>query len=98
VGADGKQAGGGLLCPAHLMLRVKELQAHDVGVAMNELEGPVYGDYCKIEKLPAGAMFVKAESRSSSERAPRLVLVVSRDEEAAGLMYDRTVPFEADGR
>jgi hypothetical protein len=98
VGADGKQAGGGLLCPAHLMLRVKELQAHDVGVAMNELEGPVYGDYCKIEKLPAGATFVKAESRSSSERAPRLVLVVSRDEEAAGLMYDRTVPFEADGR
>ena len=41
---------------------------------------------------------MKAESGSSSDKAPRLVLVVSRDEEAAGLMYDRTVPFDVDGR
>ena len=98
VGADGKQEGGGRLCPPHLLMRVKELQARDVGVAIDELEGPVYGDYCKIEELPVGDTLVKAESSSSNGRAPRLVLVVSRDEEAAGLMYDRTVPFEVDGR
>ena len=95
VGTDGKQEGGGPLCPAHLLLRLRELQARDVGVAVAQLEGPVYGDYCTIDKLPAGATLVKAESGSASEKAPRLVLVVSRDEEAAGLMYDRTVPFEA---
>jgi hypothetical protein len=41
---------------------------------------------------------VKAESGSSSAKAPRLVLVVSRDEEAAGLLHDRTVPFEVSGK
>ena len=69
-----------------------------MGVAVGQLEGPVYGDYVKIEKLPAGATLVKAESGISSDKAPRLVLVVTRDEEAAGLMYDRSVPFEADGK
>ena len=86
VGADGKLVGGGSLCPAHLKLWLKGLQARDVGVAVSELEGPVYGDYCKVERLPAGATLVKAESGSASEKAPQLVLVVSRDEEAAGLI------------
>jgi hypothetical protein len=98
VTKDGRLEGGGCLCPAHLKLRLKELQARDVGVLVAMLEGPVYGDYVKIEKLPAGATLVKAESGISSDKAPRLVLVVTRDEEAAGLMYDRSVPFEADGK
>ena len=66
--------------------------------AVAALEGPVYGDYVQVAKLPAGATLVKAESGSSSDKAPRLVLVVSRDEEAAGIMYDRSVPFEANGK
>ena len=53
VGADGRQEGGGPLCPAHLKMRLKWLQARDVGVAVGQLEGPVYGDYCKIKDLPA---------------------------------------------
>jgi hypothetical protein len=77
---------------------LKGLQARDVSVAVDQLEGPVYDDYVKIEKLPAGATLVKTESGSSSSKAPRLVLVVSRKEEAAGLMYDRTVPFEVNGK
>uniref|UniRef100_A0A7S4I6U0 Tyr recombinase domain-containing protein n=1 Tax=Prymnesium polylepis TaxID=72548 RepID=A0A7S4I6U0_9EUKA len=98
VGKDGKQEGGGRICPAHLKMWLKGLQARDVGVAVEQLEGPVYGDYVKIENLPAGATLVKVESGSSSSKAPRLVLVVSREEEAAGLMYDRTVPFEVNGK
>ena len=98
VGEDGKLVGGGSLCPAHLKLWLKGLQARDVGLTVSELEGPVYGDYCKVERLPAGATLVKAESGSASEKAPRLVLVVSRDEEAVGLMYDHTVPFEVGGK
>jgi hypothetical protein len=98
VTKDGQLQGGGCVCPVHLKLWLKGLQARDVGVAVAELEGPVYGDYVKIEKLPAGATLVKTESGSSSDKAPRLVLVVTRDEEAAGLMYDRSVPFEANGK
>jgi hypothetical protein len=44
VSADGKLVGGGSLCPAHLKLWLKGLQARDAGVAVSELKGPVYGD------------------------------------------------------
>ena len=64
---------------AHLKMWLKGLQARDVGVAVEQLKGPIYGDYVKIEKLPAGATLVKVESGSSSSKAPRLVLVVNRD-------------------
>lgn len=86
------------VCPACLLLRAKALQAARVGVRVEQLRGPVYADYKKIEHVPAGATLVKSDSASVAERAKPLVCVVSRAEEAAGLMYDRREPFVVSGR
>ena len=88
----------GCVCPAHLLLHAKALQAARVGVAVAQLRGPVYGDYKKIEDVPAGATLVRSERASVAELAKPLVCVVTRAEEAAGLMYDRREPFVVEGR
>jgi hypothetical protein len=49
----------------------------------------VFADYRKIEDLPAGATLVANNTAEVGGRAKPLVCVVSRAEEAMGLMYDR---------
>ena len=89
----------GVLCPAHLGLLGKQLQARDAGVAVEDLKGPVFGTYRRIEELPAGATLVKCDDAvSASSKAKSLVLVVTREQEAQGIFYDRSLPFTCHGR
>ena len=55
------------LCPVHLLLHAKVLQARDAGVPVARLRGPVFGKYRKIEKLPAGSTLVKVENTTAVE-------------------------------
>jgi hypothetical protein len=101
-GAVERTETGGLrverVCPACLLLHAKALQAARVGVSVEQLRGPVYADYKKIEDAPAGATLVQSTHDSVAHLAKALVCVVTRAEEAAGLMYDRREPFVVDGR
>ena len=85
-------------CPVHLLLHAKSLQARDVGVPVDRLKGPVWATYKKIADVPSGATLVASDSASEAQKAKALVMVVTRAQEAAGLMYDRSVPFVINGR
>ena len=49
----------------------------------------MWADYRKIEDVPSGATLATNDTAAVMGRAKPLVCVVSREEEAAGLMYDR---------
>ena len=49
----------------------------------------VWADYRKIEDVPSGATLATDDKSGVGARAKPLVCVVSRAEEASGLMYDR---------
>ena len=68
--------------------KVYPLQARDAGVSVDEIKGPVYASYVRVSELPAGATLVKSKMASAAAEAPALVCVVTREQEAAGLMYD----------
>ena len=86
-------------CPVHLLLHAKKLQARDAGVDVNLLKGPVWGKYRRIEKVPEGATLVASDKDSVAKaQAKTLVLVVTRAQEEAGIVYDRSVPFLVNGR
>lgn len=59
------------------------MQAHDAGVPVDELRGPVYALYRKLEMLPSGATLVMSE-RDSQVVGGRvknpLVCVVTADQ------------------
>jgi hypothetical protein len=57
---------------------------------VDEIDGPVYAEYKKISELPVGATLVRSDDGSASALAPALVCVVTRAQEAAGLMYNRS--------
>ena len=84
VGRDGKLREGRAVCPAHLLLYLKELQAKQAGVSVDDLIGPVLATYKKVTEVPCGQVLVAADDGSSSGDAPDGVHVVSRSEEARG--------------
>ena len=81
------------LCPVHLLQHARVLQARDAGVAVADLEAPVYSECRRIERLPSGATLVRATTGSAADQAPPLVLVVTPEEEVQGLFYDGSLPF-----
>mgnify|MGYP006092253039 CR=1 FL=1 len=85
-------------CPVHLLLHAKTLQARDAGVAVHTLRGPAWGKYRRIEQLLAGSTLVASDTESVAHRAKALVMVVTRAQEAAGMFYDRSIPFIVNGR
>jgi len=87
-----------MFCPVHLLLHAKSLQARDAGVSVDQLRGPVFGKYRRIEKLPAGATLVMSEQGSNAHKARPLVMCVTRAQEAAGIFYDRSLPFVVNGQ
>ena len=48
-------------------------QARDAGVEVGQLEGPRYGDYKRIKKLPSGSTLVRLDTNSKSGEAGQLV-------------------------
>ena len=95
--ADGKLVFASF-CPVHLLLHAKTLQARDAGVAVDALRGPVWGKYRLIHQLPSGSTLVASDTQSVAHRAKALVMVVTRAQEAAGMFYDRSIPFIVNGR
>ena len=88
-----------VICPAHLLLHLKQLVASKMGVAMDDLEGPVFGKYAKIGDVPVGATLRESASASVADKeAHALVCVVTAEEDAAGMRYDRSMPFVVHGK
>ena len=89
-----------VLCPAHLGWHAKALQARDACVPVGELQSPVFSTVARFEKVPAGATVVvaKEELDDVTEKVGKLVLVITREQEEQGYMYDASLPFELNGR
>jgi hypothetical protein len=88
-------------CPACFDRHLQQLQARDAGVCVEELRGPVYGDYRKLSELPSGATLVMSERDSQVEGGVvdnKLVCVVTAEQERAGYHYDRSHPFVVNGK
>ena len=89
-----------VLCPAHLGWHAKALQARDACVPVGELQSPVFSTVARFEKVPAGATVVvaKEELDDVTEKVGKLVLVITREQEEQGYVYDASLPFEVNGR
>ena len=82
----------------NLLLHGRALQARDVRVPVGRLCGPMYAQYKKIEHVPPGSALVMSTSGSQAHKAKPLVMVATRQQEAAGMMYDRSLPFVVNGK
>ena len=84
-GADGEWAAPRCLCPVHIGRHAKLLQARDAGVSVEELKAPVFSKVAQVSKVPSGATLVVDENQREAvlQRAGRLVLVITRKQEAA---------------
>ena len=72
------------------MLYSKALQAKRMGVDVEKLAGPVFGDYELIDDVPAGALLVAADVLDAEMLRPRVkpgVMVLTRQEEQDGVAY-----------
>ena len=98
-GADGEWAAPRCLCPVHIGRHAKLLQARDAGVSVEELKAPVFSKVAQVSKVPSGATLVVDENQREAvlQRAGRLVLVITRKQEAEGLLYDGSLPFLLNG-
>ena len=88
-------------CPVHLLLHAKSLQARDMGLAdASKLDdGPVWATRKWLEDVPAGSTLVVCDDESHAWRkAKPLVMVVTRAQEQAGIMYDGSLPFVINGK
>ena len=99
-GADGKWVAPHVLCPVHIGWHAKVLQARDAGVTVEVLKAPVFSKVAQLEKVPSGAtVVVDKEARDAvAAKVGRLVLVITREQEQQGLMYDGSQPFVLNGR
>ena len=99
-GADGKWVAPSVLCPVHIGRHAKLLQSLDAGVSVEELKAPVFSKVARIGKVPSGATLVVDENEHDavSRQAGRLVLVITRKQEAEGLLYDGSMAFLLNGR
>ena len=99
-GADGKWVAPHVLCPVHIGWHAKVLQARDAGVTVEVLKAPVFSKVAQLEKVPSGAtVVVDKEARDAvAAKVGRLVLVITREQERQGLMYDGSQPFVLNGR
>ena len=99
-GADGKWVAPCVLCPVHIGRHAKLLQALDAGVSVEELRAPVFSKVARIGKVPSGATLVVDENEYDAvlRQAGRLVLVITRKQEAEGLLYDGSMAFLLNGR
>ena len=98
--AEGKWMKPCVLCPAHLGWHAKVLQARDACVPVSELHSPVFSTVARFEDVPAGATVVvaKEELDATTEKVGKLVLVITREQEEQGYVYDASLPFEVNGR
>jgi len=99
-GADGKWVAPRVLCPVCIGWHAKVLQARDAGVTVEALKAPVFSRVAQLEKVPSGAtVVVDKEARDAvAAKVGRLVLVITREQEQQGLMYDGSQPFVLDGQ
>ena len=99
-GIDGKWVEPSVLCPVHIGWHAKVLQARDACVAVAELKAPVFSKVVVPEKVPAGATLVVDEDERAAVAAKvgKLVLVITREQEQRGLIYDGSVPFVLNDR
>ena len=67
------------LCPAHLFKHLKELIATEMGLAIDDVEGPIFGKYKRICDVPSGST-LRASDHSSvaKEQAKALVCIVTQ--------------------
>lgn len=99
-GADGKWVAPKTLCPVHIGWHSKTLQARDACVPVAELKAPVFSKVARFDKVPPGATLVvdKTERDEVAQKVGKLVLVITREQEQQGLMYDGSIPFMLNGR
>ena len=99
-GTDGKWVAPCILCPVHIGLHAKALQARDAGVSPEELKAPVFSKVARLAKVPAGVTLVVDESERDDvlQQTNALVLVITREQEVQGLRYDGSQPFLLNGR
>ena len=84
-------------CVACLVEHLKEL----VGTLLGEScppHVPVYGTFRRVKELQPGSTLVVSEEGSCVNEAPLLVCGVTKEEEALGFHYNRTVPFTVNGK
>ena len=76
------------------------LQARSACVPVDELKAPVFSNIKLLADVPAGATLVVDEDEQAevAEKVGKLVLVISREQEADGVFYDGSQPFVLDGR
>jgi hypothetical protein len=85
-------------CVAHLIEHIKSLLFELLGRAPPK-HVPFLGRWCKVSKLSAGTTLVQSAKNSVAEEdAPLCVCVVTAEEAQMGYCYDRTVPFEYNGK
>ena len=99
TGADGKWVAPTVLCPVCIGWHAKVLQARDAGVTVEALKAPVFSKIAQLEKVPSGATVVvdKEMCDAVAGKVGRLVLVITREQEQQGLMYDGSQPFVRNG-
>jgi hypothetical protein len=95
---DGKWVRGSKLCPVHMGRHAHCLHARDAGVSCDELDCPVFSTVLRIAQIPSGATLVRSETGSACGLASAYVLVISQEQEARGVIYNRTVPFVFQGK
>ena len=99
MGADGKWVAPHVLCPVCIGWHAKVLQARDAGVTVEVLKAPVFSKVAQLKKVPPGATVVvdKGMRDAVAAKVGRLVLVITREQEQQGLMYDGSQPFVRNG-
>lgn len=86
------------LCVVHLAEHVKGLVLELLGLEAIPAELPFFADFCRVRDLKAGATLVVASANSVADKAGLCVCNVTAEELSLGIMYDRTVPFEYNGK
>ena len=82
------------LCPAHLLLALREVWADRLQVAVKDVQGPVFADMARFDNvgatsLPRGATLVAVDESSPafSAKPKQAVLIITKAEEAKGRRY-----------
>lgn len=99
---EGGRINSAALCPAHLFKYLKYLKeriATEMGLAIDDVEGPIFGQYKRICDVPSGST-LRASDKSSvaKEQAKALVCIVTAEEDVAGMRSDGTEPFVVGGK
>jgi len=96
---EGGRINSAALCPAHLFKHLKERIATEMGLAIDDVEGPIFGKYKRICDVPSGSTLRASDNSSvAKEQAKALVCIVTAEEDAAGMRYDGTEPFVVGGK